>query len=84
MIIARVWGPEDIFLYWPAQLNAILRANRASYLVRSEYVASSSSSHMAKFGGDVFDDASDVKNARDVAYVNTLKGIGEVPFANVM
>ncbi len=71
--IPKFRGPQDNFLFWAARIEAILAEKEALDPVKVELVES---------GSDA-DDAAQKKKAAQACSV-ILRGLGDVPFADIM
>lgn len=82
--IPRFFGLQNNFLYWSAQLKAILKA-RPMWNVLWVYDAASSSSWPEMRVSDAESDiSSDLEYSRDVACLLIRQGLAEVMFACIM
>lgn len=82
--IPRFLGPQDNFLYWSAQIKAILNAKQVWHVMQVDDPASVSLSHQVRASDAGSDVCSAPERLRDVACTKILQGLDKVPFACVM
>lgn len=67
MFIHRLQGPQEILLYWSAQIKEILKAKRVFHVGPADEAASSSPLRQVLVGDEGSDVASDLEYAMDLA-----------------
>lgn len=80
----RIGGLQDSLMYWPAQMNAILKSKLVWYVARVYNAPGLSPSRQVRVSVARSEASSDLEHAREVECSITLQGLGKVLFACVM